>query len=116
MLTGKYNSASPPPEARFSLYRSSGGERQKAMADRFVNAKSLAIAEGVVQLAQELGISAAALSVAWSRQHDFVASTILGANTVAQLEESLQAVGVELPSDVMQSIDRLTKEHLYPLG
>ncbi|MEZ6107382.1 MAG: aldo/keto reductase [Pirellulaceae bacterium] len=116
VLTGKYNSDSPPAEARFSLYRSHGGERQKAMADRFVNAKSLAVTEGIVKLAQELGISAAALSVAWSRQHDFVASTILGANTVDQLEESLQAIGVELPAEVMQRIDQLTKEHLYPLG
>lgn len=116
VLTGKYNLPTPPANARFSLYRNQGGDRQKAMADRFVNAKSLAITESIVAMAKELGISAAALSVAWSRQHDFVASTILGANTVEQLDESLQAIGVELPSEIMQRIDQLTKQYPYPLG
>ncbi len=31
----------------------------------------------------EIGISSATLAIAWSKQHDFVASTIVGANTLS---------------------------------
>lgn len=116
VLTGKYNVDNPPSSARFSLYRNHGGERQKAMADRFVNEKSLRTTAELLDIAKELGVSGAALAVAWSRQHDFVASTILGANSLVQLEESLGAIDLRLPEDVMKRIDEITKRIAYPLG
>ena len=116
VLTGKYNGGSPPPNARFALYKSEGGERQQAMADRFVNEKSLQTTAEVVELAQEVGLPPAAFAVAWSKQHDFVASTILGANTLDQLEESLPAVDTVLSDDVMARVDEITSKYPYPLG
>lgn len=116
VLTGKYQQGSWPEGARFSNYLKHGGERQKAMATRFVNERSLATTAELLELARELGLSPAAMAVAWSRQHDFVASTILGANDLAQLEESLLAIDVDLPADAMKRIDEITRRHPYPLG
>lgn len=116
VLTGKYNTDSPPDDARFVFYERHGGERQKQMAKRFVNEKSLATTREVLELARQLDLAPATLAVAWSKQHDFVASTIIGANTADQLEDSLAAADVILQPDVMQRIDEITAEHPYPLG
>lgn len=116
VLTGKYETEPWPAAARFTLYATGPGERQRAMARRFVNDKSRATAREIGELARELGTNPAALSLAWSRQHDFVGSTLVGANNVAQLEESLLATTLELGDDVMKRIDEITARYPYPLG
>ena len=116
VLTGKYQQEPWPAGARFTLYQQTGGERQKAMAKRFVNEKSQQTATEIASLARELHLSPAVLSLAWSKQHDFVAATIVGANTVAQLEETLPAADVELSGETMKRIDEITAKYPYPLG
>lgn len=115
VLTGKYNQPHPPPNARFVQYRQLA-ERQQAMARRFVNEKSLAATAEVLQLANELGVHPGALAVAWSKQHDFVASTIIGANSVEQLEQVLPAADLVLDGEVMARIDAIAARYPYPLG
>jgi aryl-alcohol dehydrogenase-like predicted oxidoreductase len=115
VLSGKYNHPAPPAEARFSVYRA-GGERQQAMARRFVNEKSLGVAGEIVKLAAELGVHPAALAAAWSKQHDFVASTIIGANSVQQLREILPAAELVLDDATRKRIDEITARYPYPLG
>ncbi len=115
VLTGKYNNDNWPDGARFTTYRALGGRQQK-MVDRFVNEKSLATTQAIAELAAEIGISSTTLAVAWSKQHDFVASTIIGANTVEQLEESLKAIDLELDAEIIDRVDEITKRYPYPLG
>jgi aryl-alcohol dehydrogenase-like predicted oxidoreductase len=115
VLSGKYNQEPWPDGCRFTTYRSLG-ERQQKMVSRFVNEKSLATVRELTPIAQELGISTTTLAVAWSKQHDFVASAIIGANTVGQLEDSLSAADVTLSADVLARIDEVTKRYPYPLG
>jgi len=54
--------------------------------------------------------------VAWSLAHDFVASTIIGATRVEQLDEILRASQVKLSPEVLAKVDEITREVLYPLG
>ena len=115
VLSGKYNGDEMPPGARFTNYKN-GGERQQVMADRFVNEKSLGTTAELMTLADEIGISATTLAVAWSKQHPFVASTIMGANTVEQLECSLKASDLELDDDVMKKVDGICSRYPNPLG
>ncbi|MCO6457597.1 MAG: aldo/keto reductase [Pirellulaceae bacterium] len=115
VLTGKYNRPSPPADARFVQY-AQGGERQQAMTRRFVNEKSLAVAGELAALAAELGVAPAALAAAWSKQHDFVGSTIVGVTSVEQLDEILPAGELVLDSSTLQRIDQITARHPYPLG
>jgi aryl-alcohol dehydrogenase-like predicted oxidoreductase len=56
-----------------------------------------------------------ALSVAWSRQHDFVASTIIGAVSLPQLEESLKAKDLILDAETLLRIDKLEEEIPNPM-
>jgi aryl-alcohol dehydrogenase-like predicted oxidoreductase len=115
VLSGKYNDGAEPQGARFTNYRSVGA-RQAAMVNRFINDKSLASTARFKAIAEEAGMSVVTLATAWSKQHDFVASTIVGATRAAQLPEIFAAADLTLSADVMKKIDAVTKEILYPMG
>jgi len=115
VLSGKYNDDNWPTGARFSSYRDAG-PRQAAMIKRFVNEKSLASTARFREIADAAGISLVTLATAWSKQHDFVASTIVGATAVNQLPDIFAAADLTLDTEVMKKVDAVTKEILYPMG
>jgi aryl-alcohol dehydrogenase-like predicted oxidoreductase len=115
VLSGKYQGGATPEGARFSSYLTKGG-RHTVMAKRYVNEKSLASTERFIAIAADAGISVVTLATAWSKQHDFVASTIVGVTSEAQLEPILAASELVLPDDVMKACHAVTKEFLYPMG
>lgn len=115
VLSGKYNGGATPEGARFSNYLKIGG-RQALMAKRFINDKSLASTERFGKIADEEGMSLVTLATAWSKQHDFVASTIVGATHVDQVGDIVAAGEVTLSDGVMKQIDQVTREIMYPMG
>jgi len=115
VLSGKYQGGATPEGARFSNYLKIGG-RQATMAKRFVNDKSLASTERFQAIAAEAGMSVVTLATAWSKQHDFVASTIVGATHEDQVDDIIAAGDLTLTDEVMKAIDAVTKEILYPMG
>ena len=115
VLTGKYNQGALPTGARFSDYLVNGGERQKRMATRFVNQRTIATTERLQQIASDIGVSVTSLSVAWSRQHNFVGSTIIGATSIEQLDESLKAKDLILDAATLRRIDDLDVEIPNPM-
>jgi len=115
VLTGKYQDGARPEGARFSNYLAMGG-RQGAMARRFVNDKSVTSTARFMKIAAELGMSVTTLATAWSKQHDFVASTIVGVTHTDQVPDILKAADVKLSPETMKAIDAVTKEIMYPMG
>jgi aryl-alcohol dehydrogenase-like predicted oxidoreductase len=115
VLSGKYNNGARPEGARFTNYLSAG-ERQQAMVRRFVNERSLESTSRFQAIAAEAGLSPVTLATAWSKQHDFVASTIVGATRSDQLDEILAAADVTLPPEVLASIDAVSRDIRYPMG
>ncbi len=115
VLSGKYNNGARPDGARFSTYLGMGG-RQAAMARRFVNDRSVEATTRYMAIAAQAGLSPVTLAVAWSKQHDFVASTIVGVTTAEQVPDILAAADMTLSEDVMKAIDKVSKEILYPMG
>jgi aryl-alcohol dehydrogenase-like predicted oxidoreductase len=116
VLSGKYNEGALPEGARFTEYLKSGGERQQMMANRFVNEKSLATTAELIELAKENDMDVVTLAVAWSKQHDFVASTIIGANSIEQLKPSLAAADLKLSDEILKAIDAISARYPYPMG
>ena len=114
VLTGKYENG-PPPDGRFTAYLTDGGNRQKSMAERFVNDRTLETTRRLKEIAASIGVSVTALAVAWSRQHDFVASTIIGATSLKQLNESLQARDLVLDQETLDRIDLIDVEIPNPM-
>jgi aryl-alcohol dehydrogenase-like predicted oxidoreductase len=115
VLSGKYQGGATPEGARFSRYIALGG-RQAVMAQRFVNEKSLASTERFAAVAAEAGMSPVTLATAWSKQHDFVASTIVGVSKEEQLPDIFAAADVTLSAEVLAKIDAISKEIMYPMG
>jgi len=115
VLSGKYNKGARPAGARFTRYLEVG-ERQAAMARRFVNDKSLASTEAFMAIAEKAGLAPVTLATAWSKQHEFVASTIVGVTRDDQLDDIFAAADVTLSDEVLKEVDKVTKEHLYPMG
>ncbi len=115
VLSGKYQDGETPKGARFSLYREMGG-RQSAMTQRFINDKSMASTARFQKIAAEAGVSLVTLATAWSKQHDFVASTIVGATHTDQLADIFAAAEVKLDAATLKAIDAVSKEYMYPMG
>jgi len=111
VLTGKYNTDGDHPEgARFTEYLRNGALRQHKMAKRFVNERTLETTRRLTEIANRLSISVTTLSVAWSKQHDFVASTIIGVSKLDQLDENLAAADLILDDETLQQIDDIHVE------
>ena len=83
---------------------------------RFVNEGTLASTARFQEIAADIGMSVVTLAVAWSKQHDFVASTIVGATTAEQVPELLAAADVTLDAETLGRIDAVTREIKYPMG
>lgn len=114
VLSGKYNDGFAQG-GRFAIYQNEGS-RQQAMVRRFVNDKSIASTKRFMEIAAEIGISAVTLATAWSKQHDFVASTIVGATNVGQLDAIFAAADLVLGPETLKQIDAVSREVLYPMG
>lgn len=116
VLSGKYNDGATPEGARFTEYVKEAGPRQQAMARRFVNPRSEESTKRFMAIAAEAGLDPVTLAVAWSKQHDFVASTIIGVSSEDQLEPILAAADVKLDEATLAAIDRVSREIPYPMG
>ena len=115
VLSGKYNDDARPEGARFTNYLNAG-ERQQVMAQRFVNDKSIASTKAFMDIAKEEGVSVVTLATAWSKQADFVASTIVGATHPDQMDDIIEAAYLTIGTDANKKIDEVSLEHRYPMG
>jgi aryl-alcohol dehydrogenase-like predicted oxidoreductase len=77
--------------------------------------KADAIVTAMRPIAQAHGVSVARVALAWVRQKPFVTSTIIGAKTMAQLNDNLEAVTLELTADEIAALDAVSAERpQYP--
>jgi aryl-alcohol dehydrogenase-like predicted oxidoreductase len=75
----------------------------------------LAVIAAVEAVAKESGRSAAQVAIRWAMQKPGVASVIIGARTLAQLNDNLQAATLELSPEQMQQLDGASRvEAGYP--
>ena len=104
LLSGKYNDGIPE-ESRFGL---TGFDWLK---DRWMKEEMLTKVKGLAQLANELGISMAELSIAWCIKNPHVTTAILGATRKEQLIQNLKALDAvpKLDAGVMERIEGIVK-------
>jgi aryl-alcohol dehydrogenase-like predicted oxidoreductase len=115
VLSGKYNNGAKPEGARFTHYLNMGG-RQAAMAQRFVNDTALTSTQAFMDIAADINLAPVTFATAWSKQHDFVASTIVGATKVEQLDDIIAATEVTLSDETLQRVNEISKTIRYPMG
>lgn len=116
VLSGKYNGGDVDPGARFAKYGASPEVRVQKMVERFVNEKTLASTARYIEIAESIGVPPATLAIAWSKQFDFVASTLVGATSCSQFAESLKAMELDLSAETLARCDEVHRDILYPMG
>ena len=102
VLTGKYTR----DQQQESLRRE--GNRLRG---RTSEAK-LAVARTVDAVADELGVSSAQVATAWVRAQGYRCLPIVGARTLAQLEDTLAAVKVELSPAQLERLEEVSRVSL----
>ena len=70
--------------------------------------------DAYLEVAQRFGIDPVHMALAWSLRRPFVASSIFGATTMAQLEHLLGAVDVTLSDELLEALDETHKAHPLP--
>ena len=103
ILTGKY-SAGIPTDSRLNV---PGYEWLKERYGTEDGRAKIAKAQKLGEIAKDLGISTAQLSLAWCAKNPHVSTVILGASKKAQLEENLKAIDAlgKLTPEIMQQIE-----------
>jgi aryl-alcohol dehydrogenase-like predicted oxidoreductase len=67
------------------------------------------------EVAKAHGVSVARVALAWVRQKPFVTSTIVGAKTLEQLNDNLEAVGLTLSPEEIAKLDEISADRAqYP--
>jgi aryl-alcohol dehydrogenase-like predicted oxidoreductase len=106
VLTGKYRAGAPRPAGtRFE---------QGSWGDAWITERNLAVAAEVGRVAGEVGATPSQVAIAWVRgRRPGVLIPIVGARRLAQLEEALGALAVELPPEARARLDAASA---VPLG
>jgi aryl-alcohol dehydrogenase-like predicted oxidoreductase len=100
VLTGKYLPGQPVPDGSRAT-----DESGKNFISRFMRDDVLERVQLLRPIAESVGLTMAALAVAWVLQNKNVASAIVGASKPDQLNDSVKGVGVTLEPAVMTAID-----------
>lgn len=103
LLSGKYVN-NPAEQGRMSLFPAFGQRYRKPNVPAAVAAYA--------QLARQYGLAPAQMALAFLRSRPFVASSIIGATSMAQLQENL--TGVELTAEQLQAIEQIHLQYPNP--
>lgn len=106
MLSGKYQDGARPEGSRWTLAQRMGLFRDKTPA-RAATAKYM-------QIAEEASMTPSQLALAWCKQVPGVTSTIIGATTMSQLSENIDAFDIPLSDEIVAKVHTVLRE--YPLG
>jgi aryl-alcohol dehydrogenase-like predicted oxidoreductase len=94
LLSGKYKDGRLPSDSK-----------RRTVMDKRLSERNLAIATAILKIAGELRRPASQVALNWVRQKCPGAVPIVGARTVAQMEENLGCLEFELPEEEMLRLD-----------
>ncbi|MGZ5417425.1 MAG: aldo/keto reductase family protein [Nocardioides sp.] len=103
VLTGKYKPGEPHPAGSRATDTKGGAD----MVSRWLEDDILQRVQQLQPIADEAGLSMAALAVAWVLQNSNVSAAIIGASRPEQVTENVKAAGVNLDPALMKQIDEV---------
>jgi aryl-alcohol dehydrogenase-like predicted oxidoreductase len=109
VLAGKYTHADLQRQDGAGLI---GSRREIAATNGSLTERGLAIADVVKQVAAEQGCSPSRVAIAWTLVNRAVTAPIIGARTLAQLEDNLGALEVELTGSQLAALDKVASVEL----
>jgi aryl-alcohol dehydrogenase-like predicted oxidoreductase len=103
VLTGKYKPGEDFPAGSRATDEKGGAD----MISRWLNNDVLERVQRLQPLADEAGLTLAALAVAWTLQNSNVSAAIIGASRPEQVTANVKAAGVKLEADLLERIDEV---------
>lgn len=104
VLSGKYRSDTPTADPKFDSKRSVAREK--------LTERNLKIAAEVRTVAEEIGCSPAQVALRWLVNKPGVASPIIGARTLAQLDENIGSLAVMLSDEHLKRLETASRIEL----
>jgi len=108
MLSGKYLRGAKPPEGRFTRFDGLGMRFRKPIVHEAI--------EAYAELARKRGITLVQLALGYVRRRWHVGASIIGATTLAQLEEDIAAAQFELDAQTLEDIAAVQERYPNPAG
>jgi len=103
MLTGKYLPGKPTPKGT----RAADPDINEDIMGLYWTEENKQKGQELVKIANDLGVSAVQLAIAWCLKHPAITSVILGIRTVEQMKENLKAADIDITEDLMGVLDNL---------
>ncbi|KAL3758610.1 hypothetical protein ACHAWU_008364 [Discostella pseudostelligera] len=106
-LTNKYADKDNVPEnARYKMF--------PGFMDRYYGSENEAAVKAYSNIATAKGMSPAQLALSWCYHREHVASTIIGATSITQLKENIEAYDIRLEDETLADINRVYKKYTDP--
>ncbi|MCW2120349.1 aldo/keto reductase [Flavobacterium sp. 7A] len=97
VLTGKFlEGLEKHPKARLNLF---------PQYNRYSSEQSIAATKMYHQIAIKNGLTLTQLALAFINQQQYVTSTIIGATSIPQLKENIEAFSIRLSEDILKEVD-----------
>ena len=97
-LSGKYLNGQLPDNSRLKLFPA---------YSRYNNPQAVKLTSAYADLAKKHSLSLVQLSLAFVNQRPFVTSSIIGATTMAQLQENIASIDINLSEEILNEIDQI---------
>ena len=98
-LTGKYKKDGPVPVSG----------RSESVKRRFMNEKGFKVLDAVTEVANKHGVKPTQIALAWTLQQKTIASPIIGANNVEQLDDILATSTVNLQPEDLKRLNEVSE-------
>lgn len=104
-LTGKYLNNARPAGARLTQFRE---------FKRYLTPAAIVATQKYCLLAEQNDLTPAQLALAYVNQRAFVSSNIIGATSMRQLKEDIEADAISLTPEILTAIELIHEKHTYP--
>jgi aryl-alcohol dehydrogenase-like predicted oxidoreductase len=104
VLSGKYTARAPPPSGTRGA---TGMSWIKSHDFHWETPSNLRVLEGLREIASDLELPMAQLALAWLVTRPLITSAIIGASSLEQLNQNLDAINVKLSDQVVERIDQI---------
>jgi aryl-alcohol dehydrogenase-like predicted oxidoreductase len=116
LLTGKFASPDEVPTGRARTRHFSTDRPQVSHGEQGCEAEAFAAIKTIHHISQRLNEPMAKVAVAWLLHQPGVTSVIAGARQPDQIEQNIQAVDLELSSEIIDELNQATDEVKRKLG
>ena len=100
-LTGKYLNNQLPENSRLALFPN---------YNRYIKGNAMLATQKYYDLAHENGLSLTQMALAFVNTRPFLTSNIIGATSIAQLQENIASIDIKLSTEVLEGIEKIHNE------